>query len=1027
MHFAHFWRASPLFLLLLLRTATVWCQSGDQASLGGIASDSTGATVSGAQITLRNLQTLLTASTTTNDRGLFYFAVLPVGSYTLTADHPGFATVQINDIDLVVGANLSITIRFKVADAKQDITVSDEPSMVESSRSQLCTTIDNRYIANLPVNGRDFTAFALLTPGVGFDVRGGLSFAGQRAMNSLLLDGISNDDPFWAQPTGGTGFISDGRQPYHISQDAISEFQVNSNAYSAEFGRAGGGVINAVTKAGTNDLHGSVFWFYRDKSMNANDPINKLHNLPKGPFHFNQFGANLGGPIRKSRLFFFMNYEGLRSNLPNAVFLNLPGGFRLSPDSTIAAFQQTALDYLGSRAVSWVWPITQNDYLGKIDYQLSSKERLTVLLAVQRFAGGGALGIDPQNAFEHTESNPSRVETGTVSLTSYISHRTVNTVRFGYLHEMGGFGPVGITPEANIFEAGQRVLTIGRNRGAPQDSPVRQFQFSETLHHQFGSHALKLGADLLIDRIRFFFAQNFSGSYDFGSLLSFGRSLTGQPLPLSVDDYTQAFSGFGVHGVTTHPNSTGLAGFAEDQWYVRPSLTLNLGLRYDLQLIEKPPLMNPSPTLLAAGLDTAVLPTDKRNLAPRVGVAWTPRSSRQLVLRAGYGIFYAMTPSALTARAHFQNGVTTQTRTLRGSSPFASLIPSYPTTLCGPPDPSGLPPNCAPPDVAAGLPTLQLFSAHYHQANVQQGSLGFEVQVKKNVAVSASYIVSKGTHLQQIRDVNLGSAVPGTISVANTDMSLPYRAFLGPRPISGFGRILVFNSDSNSIYHGVAIQVNKRFSQSFQALISYTLSKVTDNNPNAYALNPGPGNSDLVEDPLAPSSDRGPGNDDQRHRLTGALVWMPIHSNTLPRAATAILGGWEVSGIVVSQSGRPYSALINFDLNNDGDFATDRTPRVGRNSFYMPASVSLDPRVTRDFAIREHAQIQIIWEAFDVLNHSNVTGINNVQYTVSGSSSDCGTVPSPCLVLQNQGLSAFGVPNSASNARVMQIAVRVSF
>ena len=433
---------------------------------------------------------------------------------------------------------------------------------------------------------------------------------------------------------------------------AVREFQVNSNAYSAEFGRAGGGVINTVTKSGSNEFHGSAFWFYRDKSMNANDPVNKLHDLPKSPFHFNQFGGTLGGPIRRDRLFFFVNYEGLRSNLPNTVFLNLPAGFQLSPDPVIAGFQQVALDYLNPRAGSWVWPISQNDYLGKIDWQLSEKHRLTTLWDMQRFAGGGALDVDPQNAFEHTESNPTRVGTGAVSLTSAISSRTVNIARFGYMHETGGFYPVGINAEANIFESGQGVLTIGRSRGAPQESPVRQFQCSDTLHHDVGAHAVKLGEDVLVDRIRFYFAQNFSGSYDFGSLESFGRNLSGQPRPLPVDDYTQAFSGFGEHGVVTHPNFTSVASFVEDQWRIRSNLTLNLGLRYDLQIIDKPPVSNPSPALLAVGLDTSVLPTDRNNFAPRIGIAWSPISTSRLILRGGYGIFYALTPSALTARAH---------------------------------------------------------------------------------------------------------------------------------------------------------------------------------------------------------------------------------------------------------------------------------------------------------------------------------------------------------------------------------------
>jgi Carboxypeptidase regulatory-like domain/TonB dependent receptor len=1017
--FVDAWRSAVLVgLFLLAAAAPLWGQSGDQASLAGTAFDASDAVVVGAHVKVRDLNTSFAASTTTNYHGMFRFAVLPVGLYELTADHAGFATVQVNKIDLRVGANLTLTLRFSVASTKEAMTVSDEVPILEKTRSHLSTTIDNRLISELPVNGRDFTAFVLLTPGVTMDVRGGLSFGGQRAMNSLLLDGINNDDAFWGQPQDG--FILDGRQPYHISQDAVREFQVNSNAYSAEFGRAGGGVINTVTKSGTNDFHGSAFWFYRDQSMNANDPVNKLYGLAKSPFHFNQFGATLGGPIRRDRLFFFINYEGLRSNIPNGVFLNLPAGFQFSPDPIIAGFQRIALDYLKPRAASWVWPISQNDYLGKIDWQLSEKHKLTALWDMQRFIGGGAFA-SPQTSFEHTTSSPTNVETGTVSLTSAMSNRTVNVARFGYLHESFGFGSVGINPEANIFESGQLVLTIGRDRGSPQESPVRQFQWSDTLHHDHGSHALKLGADVLVDRVRFFSGQDFSGSYTFNSLGSFGRSLSEQPQPLPNDDYTQAFSGFGEHGVIAHPNFTSVAGFVEDTWRIRPTLTLNLGLRYDLQLIDKARVKNPSMSLLAAGLDTSVLPTDKHNFAPRIGMTWSPAPTSHLVLRAGYGIFYALTPSTLTARAHYQNGITTQTRTFFGDSPLASLIPSYPNNFCGPPDSSGLPPNCAPPEAGASSPTLQLFSAQYRQPYVQQGSLGLEIQTSQNLSVSANYIVSKGTYLQQIRDVNLGSTVPGTIAIANTNTLLSYRAFEDPRPISGFDRILVFNSDANSIYHGLAVQVNKRCSRNFQALASYTLSKVIDNNPNVYALNPGPGASGLVQDPTDPRSDRGPGSNDQRHRFAMGAVWTLNYGNSLPIVPRAVLRGWELSGILTAQSGRPYAGLLYSDLNNDGVFATDRTPGLGRNTFYTPATVSLDPRLTRYLSIAERVNLQMIVEGFNILNHANIIGVNDNQYSVS----DCGA--SRCLVPQNQGLSAFGIPFSSSGARVMQLAVKLTF
>ena len=1021
-------RAAALFVWLFVGiAASSWCQSGDQSSLSGVALDPSGAVVAGAQVKVQNVSTSFSASSETNDRGLFRFAILPVGLYTLTASRSGFATIQVNYIDLGVGANLTLWLHFSAAHAIEDVVVTDEAPILEKDRSGLTTNINNRFIESLPTNGRDFTTFALLTPAVTRDVRGGISFAGQRAMNSLLVDGINNDDPFWGQPVGGTGFIADGRQPYYISEDAVREFQVNSNAYSAEFGRAGGGVINSVTKSGNNDFHGAGFWFYRDKSLNANDPINKLHGLPKSPFHFNQFGGSLDGPIRRERLFFFSNYEGMRSNLPNAVFLNLPDGFQLSADPTIAGYQQIALAFLTARADPWVWPISQNDYLGKIDWQISQRHRLTSLFDLQRFLGINTLSGGSQDTVEHTASNPTNVEIAAISLTSSISNASANVVRFGYLQETLGFVPVGINPEANIYEKGQRVLTIGRNTVAPQESQVHQFQLSDTVHSYYGAHALKFGSDILVDHIEFFFAQNFSGSFDFGSLESFGRNLSGDARPLPIDDYTQTFSGSGKHGITTYPNFMSFAAFAEDTWRLNSSLTLNLGLRYDLQEINKPPVSNPSPALMNAGLDTSTLPIDKHNFAPRIGVAFSPASSSRFVLRAGYGIFYALTPSALTSRAYFQNGITTMTRTFGGNSPLAPLIPIYPNSFCGAPDLSGEPPNCAPPNAGAGLPTVQLFSAHYREPYVQQGSVGFEVQTGNDLTFSASYILSKGTHLQQIRDVNLGKTKPATISLAHTNTVLSYLAFQAERPISGFNRILVFNSDANSIYHGFAIQVNKRFLRTMQALSSYTVAKVIDTNPNVYALSPSPGNGNLVQNPQQPQSDRGPGANDQRQRLTLAFVWKPTYRENLSRAPRTIFQGWELSGILTAQSGQPYSGLINFDLNNDGNFATDRTPGLGRDSFYMPSSFSLDPRLTKNVNATAQVKLQILMESFNVFNHLNITGVNNIQNRVSGLSADCGIAPAPCLVPQNQGLNAFGIPTFTSGARIMQIAAKLTF
>jgi TonB dependent receptor len=467
-----------------------------------------------------------------------------------------------------------------------------------------------------------------------------------------------------------------------------------------------------------------------------------------------------------------------------------------------------------------------------------------------------------------------------------------------------------------------------------------------------------------------------------------------------------------------------VAAFAEDQWRALPSLTLNFGLRYDLQAITPPRITNPSPDLLKAGFRTSALPTDKRNFAPRIGLAWSPAQIDRLVVHAGYGIFYATTPSALTSRADFQNGITVQTRTFFGDDPeTAALIPQYPNNFCGAPDSTGIPPSCAPPDRGASAPTLQMFSARYHQPYVLQGNLNVEIQGGSGFTFSMGYLISKGTRLQQIRDANLGGATPATILLADSGTMTSYEVYASQRPLSAFNRILLFHSDANSIYHGFILRLNESFSHRAHWLASYTFSKVIDDNPNVYALNPGAGNDGLVQYPGAPKLDRGLGNNDQRHRFTFGGVWDLSYADHLPRPLRSLFSGWELSGIVTAQSGQPYSGLLNFDLNHDGDFATDRAPGAGRNIFHVPASVSLNPRVTRSISLREHTRLEIMGEAFNALNHPNIVAANTNQYAVS----TCGVLQQPCLVPQKQGLTAFGTPAASSGARVVQVAMRLVF
>src|SRR5438552_10554570 len=314
-----------LSLLLMVPAMLVAQSQATTGTIEGNTFDQTGAVLPGATVTIRNPATGVVRTVASDEKGYFRAPLLPPGSYQVTAELSGFARLQRTGLTLSIGQTVNISLKLQVAGGSETVTVSGEGPVVETTRTQISSTVNERAIAGLPVNGRNFIDFVLLTPGVTRDVRtGDISFAGQRGtLNSLVIDGADNNNTFFGQTLGRTG---SGRAPYQFSQDAVKEFQVNSNGYSPEFGRAGGAVINVVTKSGTNDLHGTGFWFYRDKSLNANDVINKVAVPPRGrsPYHFNQFGASAGGPIVKDKAFFFFNYDGQRNTVQNIVFLNLP-------------------------------------------------------------------------------------------------------------------------------------------------------------------------------------------------------------------------------------------------------------------------------------------------------------------------------------------------------------------------------------------------------------------------------------------------------------------------------------------------------------------------------------------------------------------------------------------------------------------------------------------------------------------------------------------------------------------------------
>ncbi len=991
-----------VLLLVLVTSATAHAAMQSQATTGtieGTVTDQTGAVLPGVAVSLKSVETGIVRMVLSDDRGIFRAPLLPVGHYDVSVEFTGFTKFEQTAIALTVGQTLQLNIRLSVAGTTQAVSVTEEVPVVEATRTQVSSTVDDRAVANLPVNGRNFIDFVLLTPGVTRDVRAGdISFAGQRGtMNSLVIDGADNNNTFFGQATGRTG---SGRAPFQFSQDAVKEFQVNSNGYSAEFGRAGGAVINVVTKSGTNDLHGTGFWFYRDKSLNANDVINKVAVPPRGrsPYHFNQFGASAGGPIVKDKAFFFVNYDGQRNTVQNIVFLNLPA---TTPSD---AATQTAIQRLSPLANSWNRTQNQDTFLGKGDWQFSTNHHVSLRYNHQNYTGGGGEAGGPQNAFEHTGDSLVKTDTLNGSVSSILTNRLFNEFRAQYARDKEPGAANSANPEATILEGGQTVMTIGRNFFSPRETTIKRGQFADNLSLIAGRHNFKFGGDLNADRILNFFPGNFSGSYRFNTLAGF---TSGRPTAAG-ERYVQAFAGEGTTGATTRPNMTEFAGFFQDDWRVSNRLTLNLGARYDVQRVAQPTTKNPSPQLAAAGIDTSRIPIDKNNFAPRVGLAWRPVSnSDRLVVRAGYGIFFARTPSIMVGTAHSNNGLNVQTITFTGNA-----VPTYPNKF-----------DSMPAGATAPLPTIFVFDKNYVSPYTQQGNLAVEYGLSNDVSVTVTYLGVRGVHLQRSHDLNVGIPTDTPITVAGEGRTLVYKRFPTARPFTAFDRLIAFESTANAIYHGMTIQVNKRYSRNIQLSGAYTWSKVLDDVPDATAVVPqGSDDAKYVQNPLNIRDDRAVGGNDQPHRVVINGIWdLRYAEGVSNRVAKGILGGWQIAGIFTAQSGQPYTGLISADLNNDGNNRSDRAPDLGRNTFRAPKTVSFDPRVTREVSVIERVRLQFIFEAFNVFNRYNVSAtpatspnaVRNTLYALTGGQ----------LVRQ----SNFGQILGTSNPRVIQFATKILF
>jgi hypothetical protein len=992
-----------LFVLLTSLTflsASIFAQS--QATTGDIEGrvlDPAGAVIPGVTVTATNQATGFEKSVTTDDDGNYRIILLPPGSYDVKTSAPsGFRATNFTNVTVTVGGKTPLEISMALAGTENVIVdVTTEAPIVETARTSVSTTINERAIQNLPVNGRNYLDFATLTPGVIRDPtrQGDLSVGGQKGtLNSLQVDGVDNNNTFFGQAFGRTGV----RPPYQFSEESVQEFQVNQNGFSSEFGRSGGAVINVVTKSGTNEFHGGLFEFFRDEALNANTTANKTSQAQRGvpnirtSQQINQFGGRLGGPIVKNRAFFFFTYDGQRQDLTNPIDAPNLG-------SAPASVQSILLP----KIVTYPIGRDQDVYMLKGDIRINNSNQLSLRFNRQNFTGANNESTGPQSVLEHTGSSLATTTTFSGTLASTLTQKLVNEVRFQFARDEEPGEANSSDPEARIGTVVTGTtgtfLNIGRNNFSPRETTIRRAQIVDNVLYVTGRHNIKTGLDFNFDRILNFFPGFFNGQYTFNNYTAFQTN--------TPSAYQQAFAGTGTTGATTNPDLDDYAFYLQDDWKVTPKLTINAGVRYDLQVLAAPPVRNPDPQLINAGLDTSTQPSDTNNIAPRFGFSYS--FNDKSVLRGGYGIFYGRTTGIMLSTAHSQNAINVINVSLtQAQLTAAGLV--YPNILTTPP--TGAVPT---------RPSIYLFADDYAQPYVQQGRLGYEREVWKNTSLTVTYLFFKGVHLSRTRDINLPAPTLVTFTDPTNGQTFQVPRFVNPRPLSNYVRVNLFESTGNSEYNALALQLQRRFSKGWQFLATYTFSKSKDDRPDQTSVVPGNAGDDakIVFNQLNIRDDYGTADVDIPHRFVFSSVReFGRFTKTKNKFLRALLSDYTFSSITQINSGVPYTATVGADLNNDGNRFNDRAPGTVRNQFRARYFWQSDMRITRLFRLGETMRLRLIAEGFNLTNRTNVLAPNLSLYS-GFTGANVFTIPT--------GTLTFGLPRTFFPSREFQLAVKFDF
>ncbi|MEX2264334.1 MAG: carboxypeptidase regulatory-like domain-containing protein [Bryobacteraceae bacterium] len=921
----------------------------DSGSIVGSVLDASGAVVPAARVVVQHQGTSSTVELVSDGNGNFIAPVLPVGLYRVSVSASGFKTQVTEDVPLRVSDRIRLNFTLEPGAVSESVTVTGAAPLVDTASNTLGGVVGTQQINALPLNGRSVTQLLTLVPGVTLlggstqqSVNGSSTFRSAGGLR-FLLDGAdaSRVDFDSVENTYGA---SRGRIS-RASVDSIQEFRVYASSFSAEFGQALGGVVNLITKSGTNEIHGSLFEYFRNEKL---DTRNYFNTGSKPPFRLNQFGGSVGGPILRDKLFFFGNYEGVRQRLgitqntfvpteayrqtvvpavlPALEMLPLPNGPVSPGDSRLGRFTRNASNVL-----------TEDTGAIKVDYRISSSDQLSARYNINKNFTTNFFGV----ARGQAQAIPGRLQLAKLTYTRVFSPRVLNEVGFAFnrmridprsaetddIREFPitalGSGSAGVGP--NLFD-----LQVANN----------SFSWLDTLSYVRGSHQLKFGTQIIRNQDNK--ALNFQRTVTFQTLDEFAINS-----PFSIGTLGQPRAGM---------RNTYYQFFVQDDIQVNRKLTVNAGLRYQYDTSPTEShgrIANFDPE--AGQLDpvgTTLLNAPKTNFAPRIGLAYSPFGSSRTVIRAGFGLFHANLNAAMAQNV--PNNISQQ-----GSSITRQQEPGL---------------------VAFPFPVISSFAAvgnitalekNWRAAYTEQWNLNLQQALGDQAVLQIAYIGNRGLHLP--RGQNLNRLLPGT----------------NQRPYLAFGNISFNRTDLTSNYHALQTSFRRRFQSGLTFNVNYTWGHSLDQGGVAFGSG--------AQDDTNLGNEYGNADFDVRHQLQFDYTY---EIPALPRAPRWLVGGWQLNGMTVMRTGLSVnvtcgcdSALIgaatarpdfvsgaplrpaNVDIPDaQVNFAAFRRPangtwgNVGRNILKGPAAFNWDFSVFKNFAVREGQSVQFRAEMFNVFN-----------------------------------------------------------